>query len=97
MVRVQWELDQGIAGQLSAAVEDLHVSTGRPEHEVVSEVIQAGLGRLDDVEARLSSRRVEAAVAALPPDSRPLPDMSVYDQLLAGRRCTAAGTPAQPG
>ena len=43
---------------------------------------RAGLDSQDAVETRLAELRLDAIIAALPPDTRPAPDVSAYDQLL---------------
>jgi len=81
-VRTSWDLDPGTAVQLSQAVDSLHASTSRPRHEILAAIIRAGLDSQDAVETRLAELRLDAIIAALPPDTRPAPDVSAYDQLL---------------
>jgi len=78
-------LDPRTAGRLDQAVSGLHASTGFPEHEILAAIIHAGLENQDAVQARLAELHLEAVISALPADLRPVPDVSVYDQLLTRR------------
>jgi hypothetical protein len=78
-------LDPRTASRLDHAVSGLHASTGFPEHEILAAIIHAGLENQDAVQARLAESHLEAVISALPADPRPVPDVSVYDQLLTRR------------
>jgi hypothetical protein len=78
-------LDPCTAWRLDQAVSGLHASTGFPEHEILAAIIYVGLENQDAVQERLAGLHLEAVVAALPPDPRPVPDVSIYDQLLTRR------------
>jgi hypothetical protein len=84
-VRTSWDLDSGTAGRLSQAVEGLQATTRRPRHEILAAIIHAGLDSPNAVEARLAELHLDTVIAALPADSRPVPDVSAYDQLLTRR------------
>ena len=79
------DLDPCTASRLDQAVSGLHASTGLPEHEILAAIINAGLENQDAVQARLAELHLEAVISALPPDPRPVPDVSKYDQLLTRR------------
>jgi hypothetical protein len=78
-------IDPRTASRLDQAVSGLHASTGFPEHEILAAIIHAGLENQDAVRTRLAGLHLEAVISALPPDRRPVPDVSVYDQLLTRR------------
>jgi hypothetical protein len=83
--RVSWDLDPDLARELAEAVEDLGASSGRPHREVLEAIIRAGLDSPEAVQVSLGRRHLHALLAALPPDFRPVPAVSAYDQLLSRR------------
>jgi hypothetical protein len=76
------DLDPCTAGRLAQAVSGLHAATGAPPREIFAAIIRAGLENQDAVRDHLAGQHLEAVIAALPPDTRALPDMSAYDRLL---------------
>jgi hypothetical protein len=80
-----WDLSPETAARLAEAVDGLHAATGQPRQEVLAAILAAGLDHREEIEARLAERRLSAAIAGLPPDTRPAPDLSPYDQLLTHR------------
>lgn len=83
-------LDPRTAERLGQVIGGLAASTGCPGHEILTAIIHVGLENQDAVQARLAELHLEAVIAALPPDTRSVPDVSVYDQLLHTRRTPQA-------
>ena len=80
-----WDLIPQIAARLAETVDSLHTATGQPHHEILAAVIGAGLDHHEEIESRLAERHLAAVIAALPPDTRPAPDLSAHDNLLTRR------------
>jgi hypothetical protein len=51
--RRSWYLSADAADQLTRAVEELHWEMRVPKHQVLTAIIRAGLGQLDQVRASL--------------------------------------------
>ena len=65
-----------------------------PRHVRTVRIATYNVHRCRGMDARTLPQRVAAVIAGLPPDTRPLPSVAAYDQLLTGTDHT---TPTDPG
>ena len=77
------ELSPDVAARLTRIVNDLCAAAGQPRHEVLDAIIAVALDHMDEIEIRLARQRLDVAIATLPADTRPVPDLTAYDQLLS--------------
>lgn len=81
--RQSCEFSPDVAARLTRIVSDLCAAAGQPRDEVLEAIITVALDHRDEIEIRLARQRLDVAIATLPADTRPVPDLTVYDQLLS--------------